>query len=374
MSIKKLLYLICAIVLIIVIGLAILNLKHDKIDPKANKVNYEEFNVPFNEIPKNHTYINNINDSEIILKKEDNIVIYNRNNKSSKIFAQTLDKKNYFRKIKYFGDWLVWLEEVSEVSTETNNDFGLKWTIVAKNIKTDETRIIDKSKELKEIKYRYAPSNIEIHNNKIVYFHTDYENDDFCGVIKCYDLDTKDLSIIDKLNGIDDKFVNNVSIYNDIIVWSNPHMLASNSARLYRFSDLYTYNLKTKRKDSLISNMYILDPYIYNDKVYAVRYLSDTNTDIIEIDVNTKEISSLINIKSNIYSHFSDNFLILQSPKVFGNTLTWWESTSNRKYYYNLTDKTFARINDNAENQEVFNGYILFKDTNSNKWSLHKIE
>ena len=335
---RKFVLFISLVLLIVFSGFILLNKSSMKNKQIHKKIKINDLNLPSNKIPSDFKLEYIIDRDKVVLTKDNYVWIYNSNTGEAETLTTSLYKNNYIYTIKYFDKWIVWAEQ-------SDDEMGSNWCLVAKNIESNEEIIVDKSRKRGNISYLYSPGNIEIFDKKIAYRYTDYENNKNIGLIKLFDLETRKATIVEKIIDIEDKFIGKVAIYNDKIVWTNPHTLSSDGNRKYSFSDLYMYDINSKEKKKLIDKKYLLNSILYKDEVYAINYMNDIETEIVRININNGEMDSIINKSSSIYSYMDDSdYFQIYEPIINNNILTWIMIGVPNKYYYDLNDNTFKTI------------------------------
>lgn len=248
-------------------------------------------------------------------------------------------------KVVYSNDWVVWTEDSDKVFD--GSEIGRSWIVAAKNIYTNEQIIIDKSHEIKDLKYTYAPRDIDISNDTIVYKHVDFENEEYIYLVKTFNIATRKLDVIETIGNINDKWITDVSIHNNKIGWINLD-------KKHNYSDLYLYDIDTKEKTKLDSGKYGRELYIYKDKIYATNHDNigpDDFDELREIDINTKEIRKIIDGTNHISKYLdasSDGIILLSTPH------------GEKSSYYDIKSNDFKDLGENKFINSISNGYIIY--------------
>lgn len=316
-----------------------------------------DLNLEYDEMPKEHGVISIVTSSKILLEDTEGIWLYDRDKNEKKLIARVLKKDHVFEKVVYSNDWVVWIEDSDKIFN--GGELGKSWIVAAKNINTNEQIIIDKSHEIKNLKYRYAPGDIDISNDTIVYNHIDFQDDEYVFLVKTFNLSTRKLDVIEKIADISDQWITDISICNNKVAWSNPNTSIIEGKRGYRYSDLYLYDIDTREKTKLASGEYMLQQCIYNDNVYTVNY----GTELIEINVKTKKRRKIIDETNPIVKDLGggDNGIIsMGMPLADSELLTWVCSLTKEGFYYDLKNSKFKTIGENKHILSISNGYIIY--------------
>ena len=341
------------------------------------------FNLPKKELPTDLFFDGYLKDSTLIGSKKDckNIYSHNINAGSTNIVANVYDSNNFIKTIVCNSQWIVWVE--NEVLIEDTSSKAFKWQIIALNVATNKKTVIDKSSFINN-KYEvpmfinYTPDKLAIYNNSLVYCKTQPDNLKIKTELVEYDLKSNTKNIISSTNDVMNEMIADCNIYENKIVWSTFKELNKNyKERLtqYKFSDLYIYELNTKKTQQITSNNFFHNPSIFKDKIAAIQIplklpnVSACNSEVVMINLNSKKIQTIVNENSPCYNEIEDE-LYRCNPKLNDKYLSWQNNTFSSSYIYNYNTNKFINlleIDSNPSNTNriynLFDNYALMYKT-----------
>jgi hypothetical protein len=227
------------------------------------------------------------------LEKKDNknIFIFNTEKQTKTLLRSSVSPNKYIKAISFNNDWMVWTED--EVEVEKDTTIEKDWNTYAQNLKTGELIDVDKYKNIKldpdSIYKALEPKEISIYDDKVVYDTYDVlENGTTCAVIKMYDLNSKNMQIIDANQNYKNGFYGHPKIFDNFIVWS---LSQCNLSDYFEKGSTYIYDIKNKQKKLITTVDEILWPYIYGDYIVArVKPRGQNeNSSLVLFDLNRKK-------------------------------------------------------------------------------------
>jgi len=337
------------------------------------------------ELP-NDLFLKGVSENKIISVKSNSKNIYKYDYEKQELNKETSanNPNNFIHTVICNDEWIIWEEDEGFI-TEGYKPF--QWQIIGRNISSNEEIIIDKS-ILKNNKYdvplfiNFYPSKLSISENNVLAYcksNTD-DNKNIYTELIIYDLKTNNKKSISKTSSVWNELIQDCTIYNDQIVWSKFYNLNDDyNKRLtqYLYSDLFLFNSKTNIYQQLTSNEYYFDPYLYKDKLVAVRIplkkpsQNACNSEIILMNINDKKISTIVDENSACYTKI-ENELYRSSPKVNKQYICWYNNGFSNRYVYDYINSKFIEIydakSDNADNivniNNMFDNYIFLNINN----------
>lgn len=299
---------------------------------------------------------------------EKKIIKYDiRNGEVSDLIGVT-NKDNFIKTFVCNSEWIVWVEDESLIYNTSNKSY--KWEMIAQNVSTGEQVVIDKSK-FKTNKYEvpmfveYVPDKIDISmTNVVVYRRTSPNMKKITSEVMLYDLDAQRLELITQTNNVNKEMIGNCCIYNSKVAWSVFSQLQENyDKRLtqYLYSDIYVYDISTKRINQLTEKSFYDEPSIYEDKL-AVIYIPEKReeqhacySEVVIIDINSNEVKTIVDENSPCYKK-REYELYRTLPKINSKFVSWYNNMFSNRFIYDYTRDAFIELNNDL-------GYVGRIDT-----------
>ena len=313
------------------------------------------------EIPNELFVTAKINNDELVaLKDEDkNIYQYNYKTKVQKVLAENTTDK-FVHAVRANSEWLIWVQDEAHVRQGEKAPFD--WEIIAMNIASGERYIVDKTSYI-SAKFEvpsfvdYSPSELELDGNLIVYTKTVPNGKNISSEIKMFNLTSQEGTLIAKTSNVMEEYIVNCHVNNNKIVWNMYNKFNENFEKRqtqYVFSDLYLYDIASKKSEKLSENKFWDKPKIYGNKIVAVDVpekkpiQAACESDIILVDMNTKEITPIVNDKSPCYSTPVAG-LYRNIPNITDTYVSWYDvGRGNNKCLYDYVNNKFVKIYENT--------------------------
>lgn len=345
--------------------------------PKTTVVN--AFNVSTKNLPLDISFQGSIKNNSLIGCKEDykNIYSYNINDANTNIISKVYNNNNFIKTIISDSEWIIWVENETLVEDTKNKPF--KWQMIAQNIQNGKRYVVDKS-SFTSNKYNvpmfinYTPDKLAVYNNTLVYCKTVPDGSKIKTELIQYDLSNNSSNIISSTDDVMNGMIADCNIYENKIVWSTYKEINKNyNERLtqYRFSDLYIYDIDSKKVRQLTSNDFYTSPYIFKDKIAAVKIplknpdINACNSEIVMIDLNSKKVQIVVDENSPCYSRVEKE-LYRCSPVLTDKYLLWQNNSFSNTYIYNYNTNKFLNLLKPEDNSifidriyAVYGNYVL---------------
>lgn len=359
-----LLIILCFIIFILVLNFIILPIHKNK----AESTNFiqEIIDLPTDIFVKCRM------DSNLIAVKSDCKIIYSFNIETRKLSElYSVNKmENYIKTVVSNSEWIIWVE--NETLIENGDNKAFNWQIVARNTKTGEEQIIDKSNYVSN-KYKvplfinYTPNQIAISNdNAVVYCKTLEEKSNITSELIYYNLKEMTSKIISKTNNVNEELIYDCAIYGNYVIWSKFIEQNTNSEyRMsnYKYSDLYLYKIDSEKIEQLTKNEFYCNPSLFKEKLTMIKIpltkenQVSTNTEIALMDITEKSIKIIVDENSASYKQI-ENQLYRSDPTINSKYISWYNSGFNNMFVYDYNRKEFVRIYDDKNTDKSNNTSI----------------
>lgn len=322
------------------------------------------------EIPENMFYQSRLNDNEFIvyLNEKDEqqngkvLYLFNIEDKSIKKYIEPLKKEYYFDDIVTNGEWLVWIEKDYYGIDTSNKSFG--WQLVAKNVKTSEELVIDKSifttnKYSVPMYIDYIPESLNISKQNIVsYCKSDLKYGNIISAVLIYDLNNRKQQVVAQSDTPEHELIVRCCTYGDKVVWIKfwkfNETLQLRRTR-YEYGDIFVYDINTNKIEQLTQNQFYDAPNLYENYLTVARVpeseedensSSPCRSDIVLFDLNTKEKRVIFDKKSicNNYNKGTDE---TYNKTIFINDkyICWLPlGGGDNRYIYDYKNDNFVEV------------------------------
>jgi hypothetical protein len=289
---------------------------------------------------------------------------YDRNTKKYYCNIKVRNNKNYIKTLKNNDQWIIWVEDESLIADTSNQPY--KWELVAENILTKEQIVIDKSSfntnklNVPPFIY-YTPSQLAISGDNIITYCKTIPNKEKVGSqLVIYDLNKKTQKVINTTNDVTKEVIYDCSINSKLVVWSKFRKINDDMnfrVTQYKYSDLFTYNLKSGEIMQITSNDYYFNTNIFNDKIVAahipLRKQGEVacNSEIVLIDVDNKKIRTIVDKNSSCNKN--QNFEIYRcNPKINKKYVSWYNNGFDNMFIFDYKADKFVEVYRKRDNND----------------------
>jgi hypothetical protein len=322
-------------------------------------------------LPKDLFVIGKIDDDSFICTDTNQINFYSYNLKTNlKSNISTSSKDNFIKKAISNEDWIVWIENDTYKEDISNRSY--KWEIHAKNIKTNSEISIDKSNFLNN-KYdiptfvSYTPNYLDISSdNKIVYSKMFVEPDGRI-VNKLILFNLNDLTSSEILSTIDVKesFISGLSIYNNKILWSEcaNYDKTGKLSTQFKNSYIYSYDINNTEIINITTDGYYSNPILNGKTIVAEKLINDKElaiSNIVLIDIDSKNITNIVNKNSIIYSDHKSYSESLSYVVDINDKYIAWQNLLYNSSIYDIKNNTFINLLNSEEVSTIVSINKLF--------------
>lgn len=290
------------------------------------------------------------------------------------------DRDNFINIYAGNTEWVVWVEHESYIIEAENKPY--QWQLVAQDIITGEQIVIDSSpfssnKMGLPPHINYTPDQLVISGeNMVAYAATDLKGSTVISKLVLYDLNAREAVVVDRTGCVLDEWITECSICGSTLVWSKfKHLSDSYKLRYtrYRYSDLYLYEINTRRREQLTAKNFFHDPALYEDKLAAIYVPPNKpgqltyNSEVVIMDLQDREILSIVHEDSPIYSKKEDT-RIRAVPGIDERYISWYDGGYSNRFVYDYIRGVFLRIfagpDDDRGNtiimEQVLGGWVFF--------------
>ncbi len=287
------------------------------------------------------------------------IFTYDVANGSTEVIVQAKENQ-YIDSMACNSDWIVWVEDESFLYDTSNKTY--QWIMYAKNILTGEDFTVDQSK-FKTNDYdvpqcnEYVPVQLMVSDqNILVYCRTSPNGLTVSSEVMAYDLQTKDLEIVDQASDVNSELIAYCSITDQKIVWSRfrdfNEAVGIRDTR-YLYSDLYIYDLQSGLTEQITSDDFYNEGYIFKDKLVAIHIPESIpeqnclNSEVVLIDLKTMEVCTVIEASSPCYENCEyANELYRTHPRVNEKYISCSNSMFDNRFLYDYHNNVFLEIDE----------------------------
>lgn len=293
---------------------------------------------------------------------------YDISTKKINKLESTSDPDKYLDLIKCNDKWVVWIEHESEVIDISNRPY--KWNLVAYNIDTKITQIIDTSnfEYLPNIsKYSSVPTNVILENNILVYTKPYTKNNIYALDIVVNNLENGNKDIVESITNLPDENIGTVSMSEGVIAWSKISNLTIDKKPKYNFPYedyvINTYDINTKENIEITidDNNYYYNPYIHNGNIAMIKIFEDNYfySEIAIYNLASQKVTNILEKNTNVETSNGIKGTVFMT----NNYLTWSQDGYGNKLIYDLAQNEFLEIFDTStfqSNQYYINPYELW--------------
>lgn len=338
-------------------------------------------------LPKDLNFIGRINNDLFICTDTSQVKFYSYNLKTNdKVELLYSSEGNFIKKAVYSNNWLVWIENDSFIENLSNKTY--EWEIHAKNIENNTEISIDKSNFLNN-NYdipgfiSYTPNYLDISSDgKIVYSKIFLQsNGDIVNKLIYFNLSDMTSSEILTTPNVKESYISGISIYNDKIVWSEctNYDRSGKLSTQFKNSYIYYYDIKTKDVSNITYDGYYSNPILNNKTIVAEKFINNqelATSNIVLIDVDTKNVTNILNKNSVIYlgnEAYSEalNLVVDTNDKYIA-----WKNLLYNNSIYDIENNTFINLLNDKEVSKIvsidglFDNYLFVtveKDNNTSE-------
>ncbi|MDO4534455.1 MAG: hypothetical protein Q4B63_01425 [Clostridium perfringens] len=297
--------------------------------------------------------LKDINDKKVLYDEGyKSLSVYDEEADTAEKLITVLDEENYIKEFVINENYIVWIEGDEEAIVGEGYS-PIVWQIVAKDFKSGETFIVDKTKydknniALEGIEY-YEPTDLFISDdNKVTFRGVDKRETDnrIVTTAMFYDLESKQLKEVARADKIGSESIFFPVCYGDIVCYEKGSNYQETGRSIYKENIAYMHNIKTGETKIISEDYNVNSINMYkNTIVMTAQYKNNEMADsILLYDINEDSLRELFFANSKIVNYLKDKGI--KECKFFGIDI-------DDKYLYLRIQGDYSTVIYNLESNE----------------------